>query len=807
MTREGFRYQSGMDPLRDPISAPTATINLSRVLAALRRRRRSIAFSVAGWLCLGMFYLATTPRYFDASSQVLLDANIDRTIRQVSTTSDMSTTDGAMESARLVITSDAVISRVVDRLDLQNDPAFMSPPQPLTRTMIRGAIDTVATPIRKLRDLFDPGMQDTDATTADGQPAPSAPTKTVEAQNREAAIDALRRSIVVYRVGRSSAFAINYRWTDPKVAAEIVNAFADVYVSDVLNANYAATERMTEWMSARLSQLEEDARAAGQAAEQFRARNGLVSARDSTISQDAVSSLNVDLSEAIAEQARAAAQVSSLKKIVEGGRDGLVVDDVLVGLPASDDPDFTKLRTAMMGALTNLTRAKLVYGDDAAQIAASQKRVDNTGDLLFASLRRLLGQARSDLTLASAKVDALQSSLDKAVGDDAKNGPALVRLRALEQRADTLSALYQSFLSKFQEIDQQKSFPVSNVRILNLSEVPLYASGPSTKTILMLCIVLGLLTGLVIAATREWSDRFVRTAEHVTEHLGVHFLGYLPRIEKLFEKPRFSVRTLTARLERETKPPQQGKGSMKAAKVIYAPEATIYSLSNMRSKYTETLRNIRLASRLSAPRDDSCLLGLTSAKPGEGKSITSLNLAAVIASTGNSVVLVDADPHLSGLSRHLGLKSEKGLLDILTGRCTWEDVLLQIGDTQVDLIPGLVPKDFPHSSEIMGSTAFHQMLDALKDQYDYVILDLAPMAPVIDVRSILKDLDQLVIVSEFGRISRGLLEHLIDSDPLIRAKLLGIVLNKVDLTQLKAYVDDSDTEAHANDYEAYYGRS
>lgn len=792
MTREGFRYQSGMDPLRDPISAPTATINLSRVLAALRRRRRSIAFSVAGWLCLGMFYLATTPRYFDASSQVLLDANIDRTIRQVSTTSDMSTTDGAMESARLVITSDAVISRVVDRLDLQDDPAFMSPPQALTRTMIRGAIDTVATPIRKLRDLFDPGMQDGGASSA-AVTEEGTPPQTDEARNRVTAIDELRKSVVVHRIGQSTAFGIEFRWTDSKVAAEIVNTFADVYVADVLNANYAATERMTEWMRERLSQLEEDARAAAQAAEQFRARNGLVSARDSTMSQDAVNSLNVDLSEAIAEQARAAAQVAALKKIVEGGRDGLVVDDVLVGLPASDDPDFTKLRTAMMGALTNLTRAKLVYGDDAAQIAASQKRVDNTGDLLFASLRRLLGQARSDLTLASAKVDALQSSLDKAVGDDAKNGPALVRLRALEQRADTLSALYQSFLSKFQEIDQQKSFPVSNVRILNLAETTLDSAGPSTKIILALCVVLGLLTGLLIAAIREWRDRFVRTADHVTNHLDAHFLGYLPRIEKLYEKPRFSVRTLTARLDRE-------------AKVISAPKAAVYALTNMRSKYTETLRNIRLASRLASANDESCLLGLTSAKPGEGKSITALNLAAVIASTGNSVVLVDADPHRSGLSHHLGLKTEKGLLDILTGRCAWEEVLLRLGETEVDLIPGLVPKDFPHTSEILSSSAFHEMLDALKWQYDYVILDLAPMAPVIDVRSILKDLDQLVIVSEFGRISRGLLEHLLDSDPLIRAKLLGIVLNKVDLTQLKDYVDDSDTEAHANDYEVYYGR-
>lgn len=791
-----LKFHDGPLELREDLTQNGQTLDLTRVMNALRRRRWTILGAVGVWCLLGLFYVLTTPRYYDASVQVMLDANIGRTLSQVTSTTDLTITDSTMESARLVIASDQIAGRVVDELDLQTNAAFMNPPISMTAQILGTIIGYARLPMVWLRAQSEQ-VTNLDLTGATAQAPMDISPELIAAQERALAIQALQSEIWVYRIGQSSAFAITYRSTDPHLAAAVVNAFAEVYVSDVLNANFEATERMTTWMQDRLNMLESDARAAARAAEAFRAENGLVNTNNTSMSQNAVSALNTDLTDAIANTARARARVSALEQVVDRGLGSLVSDGVPAGLPPIGDPEFQQIQNELTNLVTNLKRVRRVPDASPATIRSWEVRVQNAAERLFSAIKIQMEQARGEASLFEARANALRESLNDAVSNDVEAGRMQVDLRALEDRAATLTALYQNFLTKFQEIEQQKSFPVSNVRVLNAAQIPQFAAGPSAKTALALCIILGLITGLCLAAIREWRDRFLYSAEQATDEIGVRFLGYLPELPAAAVAQRSRMRAVIQ--DELTPSPDQTDGCVE---VLDTPPS--YALKYPRSPFSETLRSIRLSSQIVGRGSKSVVLGICSSRPNEGKTLTAYNLATSIAAGGYSVMLIDADPHRSGLSRLFGPRRRTGLLEVLTGQMDWMQARKQVGETGVDLIPGQMPKEFLHPQELLSSSAFGQLIYDLREFYDFIIVDLAPMGAVSDVRAMIDDIDYVVMIAEWGKTRKLLLNKLIHSDPRVAEKVLGVVLNRVNLRRLRAYSDEGDSAAYSEDYREYY---
>lgn len=793
-----FQIAAQQAGLLDPRKSETTTIDLSRVLQSLRRRRWAIFLSIFLWMALGLFYALTTPRFYDATSQVMLDSNISRTLEQVSSAGDTSITDSVMESARLVISSQAIAGRVVDRLQLQDNDSFVNPPISLTAELLGRAFGYIRLPMVWLRQQMEP-MTDLDLTGApeslESQQSADMDPALVEAMQREQVVSALQDTVAVYRIGRSSAFGITHRSTDPVLAAQIVNTFADVYVSDALNSNFEAIEGMTSWMQERLIVLESEARVAAREAEAFRAANGLVQNNNSSMSQDAVVMLNSDLSDAISNAAQAGARVVALQAVVDQGVEALIDDGIPAGLPPISDPDFQEYQSGLTNIIGTLNRARA--SNAAAQaIATWELRAREAADRLFTLIKVQLEQARGEASLQEARVNALRASVNDAVGVNVEQGDARVELRALEDRAATLSALYQNFLTRFQQIEQQRSLPVSNVRILNIAEVPMIASGPSAKKALAVCLVVGMIMGLIICGILEWRDRFLYTAEQVTGEVGHTFLGYLPELPDTPEKRRWLRRKHGSRFRKTDPIPKSDPQH------VDAPPS--YALLRPRSYFAEVLRYIRISSQVVGGCEGSKVLGVTSARPNEGKTVTSYELAVSVAAAGYSVILIDGDTHRCGLTSLVQIEEKRGLLEIVSGERHWKERLRILGDTGVHMLPSEVPADFSHAQEILSSEIFSELIADLRDTYDVVLIDLAPLGAVSDVRAVIDEIDKLLLIAQWGKTSKKLLNRLINVDPRIHQKVLGVALSRVDVKRLKDYVDEGDHVLYLKDYSGYY---
>jgi Mrp family chromosome partitioning ATPase len=144
------------------------------------------------------------------------------------------------------------------------------------------------------------------------------------------------------------------------------------------------------------------------------------------------------------------------------------------------------------------------------------------------------------------------------------------------------------------------------------------------------------------------------------------------------------------------------------------------------------MRSIKLAADL---RRSVKIVGMTSAQPNEGKTTIGAAFALLVAQTGARTILVDCDLRHPALSGVLAPRAEHGILDVISGKKPLEEVLWTEPTTKLSFLPGPGKSRVVHSSEILASPALRALFSDLREKYDYVIVDLPPLAPIVDVRS------------------------------------------------------------------------
>jgi polysaccharide biosynthesis transport protein len=787
-----------------PSPAPEVgdTIDLRRLLGAARRQRRVFAFWILAALALGAAYLATTPPTYFAGTTVLVGDEANRAIEELASLESSAMTETALESAQEVIRSQQIALVVTEQLQLHRDPSFLNPPVSGASQLAGAVRAAIRAPINLLK------------------PAGPAPTAmaTGDAAARNAAVRSLQEGIDVTRIGRSSAFYIGFAAHDPVIATEVANAYAEAYVADILKANFDATEQTTEWLQVRLDELQDSAQQAAMDAERFRTENGLVASRGALVTEENVGQLNSDLAEAVTELARARALMETYDAALTGGPEGLIGESGLkISLPG--DARLQLLQEALSSLIGRLAEVERDFGPDHEQAGVLRNQIAQQSQTLYGEMGRLAEAARGEFEVADARVAALRDSLGLAMDTNSAASEAQVQLRALEQRAQTLSMLYQTFLSRFQEMDQQKTFPISNVRILSAAEIPLSPYGPSTARVMALMLVMGLMAGFLTAGVREWRDRFLRTGDDVQVETGQRFLGYLPAIAAgaesagpaagtgqprgwfawlMAQRPAQESQALQFRNKRGEAAPDRGQMRQAAVRNM------THVAQNPRSLFAETLRNIRFASDVNKGDTAGRVIGITSVRPGEGKSTIAANLATLLAASDDPVLLIDADPRNPGLSRRLHLTGYPGLVEAVMGKAPWRSMIRVQPDTGVHLLPCETPKLMSYSSELLGSAGMRALLADLREVFPTIILDMAPLGPVVDARVLVPMVDQVVLVATWGTTPRQLLRTALADDPAMAEKMLGVVLNKVDMSALGNYVPWASGETFYQDYGDYF---
>ncbi|TIV93389.1 MAG: chain-length determining protein, partial [Mesorhizobium sp.] len=157
-----------------------------------------------------------------------------------------------------------------------------------------------------------------------------------------------------------------------------------------------------------------------------------------------------------------------------------------------------------------------------------------------------------------------------------------------------------------------------------------------------------------------------------------------------------------------------------------------------------------------------------------------------------------------GLSRSLGMEAEQGLMEAVVNGQTWQSVGKVDRQTKLAIIPAVLRGQFSHTSELLGSAGMRRFIENAKETFEYIIVDLPPLGPVVDAKAFAPLVDGFVLVTEWGRTPRNMVRSMLESEPYIANKVIGAVLNKVDLKKLAKYGALGGSERFFDRYSSYY---
>lgn len=208
--------------------------------------------------------------------------------------------------------------------------------------------------------------------------------------------------------------------------------------------------------------------------------------------------------------------------------------------------------------------------------------------------------------------------------------------------------------------------------------------------------------------------------------------------------------------------------------------------------YEESIKTLRTNIQFTGKNVKTILL--TSCYPNEGKSDIAMQLAQEIGKAGKSVLLIDADLRKSAyIVRYKVKRSVKGLSEFLSGQASESEIKYTTNFQNVDII--FSGPSAPNPSELLEEPAFGELMKKVRMEYDFVLLDTPPVMTVIDAAVIAKESDGAVLIVESGRVSYKAAQKALEQIRKSDCKVLGAVLNKVDIKRDKYY----------SDYSSYYG--
>jgi capsular exopolysaccharide synthesis family protein len=587
-------------------------------------------------------------------------------------------------------------------------------------------------------------------------------------QSTRDSISRLRGALGISRTGQGQVLNISITWEDPVRAAELANAVADAYVVDQLDARLESAKRASGWLSDRIVELRQQLSASEDAVAKFRKEHGLTRSGPTVSLNDAqLTDLNGKLIAARTDAAEKKARVDYIADLSAGKK-------TLDSLPDSLQSATGSMMAALRGKLADASQRE---ADLLARYSRSYPAVVNVEaekrDIersIAAETQRMAESVKSDYALAKARLDAVQQAMDEATGQGALNNDVAVKLRELERTSAVNKTLFEEFLQKAKVTDEQSTFRARDVRVI----MPAQTGGqtfPNTRKDLLTALLAGLGLGVGGAFAMEMLRAGFTSPREVEEALGIPVLASVRRLKK--------------------------SELVKDGKNIPLP---FYQIHHPLSLFSESMRTLRSSIHMSDVDQPPRVIHITSSLPGEGKTTIAVSLAISAASAGLKVVLVDADLRHPAASRFFKLEKDIGLVDLLTGTRTADNVFSFYKDLNLTVIPAgsksLNPPD------VLGSERMKALISHLKDTFDYVVVDTPPIGPVVDAAIVANIAEKTILIVEWASTPRELVETSV-KQVSAQKRIAGVVFNFVNQDRAQKYGGEY---FYGKSYDKYYSQ-
>ncbi|MBA4094608.1 MAG: protein-tyrosine kinase, partial [Candidatus Accumulibacter sp.] len=510
--------------------------------------------------------------------------------------------------------------------------------------------------------------------------------------------DKMAHAIRVARDGGSFMIDVTATSPDAEFSAVTANLIVEQYLQAQVESKLGSASDSDVWLTSKLSQLERDAVRAQAAVDGYKVRHRLVSAQGATIAEQEVSTLNQQLAEARANLAerrgRLGAAQAQLTRGGGGADTGAALGSGTIG----------SLRAQEAVTSAELAQLSVRYGPLHPQRRELETRLADIRQRIQEEVDRILSSLEAEAATASSRVASLAGSRGAAADALAANGRAQAGLAELEQKALAARTIFENFLERSKESSALEGSQQPDARLAARAEVPAEPVSPDLRVASLLGVVLALAAGVAAVGVREYLRDGIQTKRDVEARLALRYAGAVPMLQSTLGRLR------------TTEAPQD------------------YVVQHPHSLFAEAFRSIRTFLMLSAggpPR----AIAITSALPGEGKTMTSVCLARATAADGLRTVLVDLDLRRRGASAvFFPVNGSEDLCTYLDGTTPLDRALRVDEETGLHVLG--VSRSFADGRSPLTEAGLRAMLTELRGRYDVIILDTAPLLGVADARLI-----------------------------------------------------------------------
>ncbi|MDE2579462.1 MAG: polysaccharide biosynthesis tyrosine autokinase [Hyphomicrobiales bacterium] len=699
-----------------------------RYLVALQKHMRFVIGAAIVSLLVGAFITLLMPRIYTATTSLQIDREAAKVLRSQEMSVENPSDPQFYSTQYELLRSRALAERVMNSLGLANRKDF-------------GAAEPSG-----LRLFWERLFSHQDEA------------KTEVERRQRRTIDILMKNLYVQPVPMSRIVKLSYSNRSPQLARDISASFADNFVAMTLDRRYSASSYARGFLEEKLQQVKLKLEESEKQVVAYAQKEGIVNVDDKiSVTGANLKALNESLAEATADRIKNA-QLWTQAQIDNGAGLPQVMNDKVIETAREKraqlmaeyqdklrlmKPDFPEMRQ---------TRAQIVEYD---------KQIARQIDLVKRSIKSQYDASRDQEASLQHKIDAL-----KAETLDLRNRS--IQYNILQREVDTNRSLYDGLLQQYKEVGVTGALSTNNVSIVDKAELPAQPSSPSYLLNLPLALLVGLLGSAGWIAAREILDDTFKSPEEVEEFLGMPALGVIPL-------NKASARKKGKGLDDDK---DDAKDKKSSAKVESRKHLAREIVDNPLSPLAEAYRSLRTALQFSTPHGAPKVLLVTSSQPGEGKSTTSLCLAANFGQLGMRVLLIDADLRKASLHKTLGLSNNIGLSNVLTGTLeTSKSVRENVLNGVTFMASGPIP---PNPAELLAGPQMSSMLAVAREIFDIVIIDGPPTMGLADAPLLGNLADGALIVVDAGHTRRRTVAAAVKRLYFARTHMVGVLLNKFD---------------------------
>jgi capsular exopolysaccharide synthesis family protein len=657
-------------------------------------RRRWLAFFVFTVVVLGAAVrLALTRPVYQSTAQVLIERDVPNVLDFEKNARAADVWDSFYQTQYRLLQSRLLARRVVDRLNLQDDPEFGGPRPEGERS----------------------------PTPTDAAPGTSLALERV--------IDQFLDRLRVQPVKNSQLVAVSFQAQRPVLAADVVNAVVDAYIQQTLQFRYRVSAEAGAWLVNETQEQSKKVESAALALQKFQEQEGLanVEERRELLDQklkDLGGSLNAAKTRRLEKEA--VYQAMSGGNVEE-------LPDVL------RSPLIQTLRTE----LATLERQGAVleakgYLQEHPEAVRLRSQIEGTRQKIAIEARRIVRAAQNEYQVALSQEGGVAAALEAAKAEAQDLSRRSVKYDALKRDLEASKTLSDNILTRQKQTDVARDLQASNVHVIDPAIVPRSPLRPQPLRDLALAALFGLGCGIAAAFFRDYLDTSVGRPSDV-RLMGLPLLGVIPETHS-----------------RQT-------------------PALIGELG--REPFAEGYRVLRTALHPARPVESGHLLLVTSALPGEGKTLTALNLALSLAQTEERVLLVDADLRRPSLHTLLPTRRVPGLSDVLTGSADALQAVQRVPGTRLNLLACGAPAPMS-TTDLLASGALRELFDTLRRAYDRIVVDTPPAGTIADALVLAPLADGVLVVARSGKVARSAVLHVLDRIFNAGGNVMGVVLNR-----------------------------